>query len=100
MQELTVLIELIEVKTDSNGNYFLNNIYVNPAQIVFLTENREMKQKLQEGKLNLGLNQSFTNFTNLRMNFHTYVAEIVVVGDPALIETKIHNKTQRTLLKG
>jgi len=95
-----VLVELIEVKTDSNGNYFLNNIYVNPAQIVFLTENRDMKQKLQEGKLNLGLNQNFTNFTNVRMNFHTYVAEIVVVGDPGLIETKIHNKTQRTLLKG
>ena len=100
MQGLKMLVELIEVKTDSSGNYFLNNIYVNPSQIVFLTENREMRQKLQEGKLGLGLNQNFTNFTNVRMNFHTYVAEIVVVGDPGLIENKIHNKTQKTLLKG
>ena len=94
-----MLIELVEIKEDSKGNYFLNNIYLNPAQIVFLTENRTMKQKLQEGKLSLGLNQNFTNFTNVRMNFHTYVSEIIVVGDPGLIESKIHNKELKRLLK-
>ena len=55
MLGVKMLVELIEIKEDSKGNYFLNNIYVNPAQIVFLTENRTMKQKLQEGKMNLGL---------------------------------------------
>ena len=99
MLEGKMLVELIEIKEDSKGNYFLNNIYVNPAQIVFLTENRTMKQKLKEGKMNLGLNQNFTNFTNVRMNFHTYVSEITVVGDPGLIESKIHNKEQKRLLK-
>ena len=94
-----MLVELVEIKEDSKGNYFLNKIYVNPEQIVFLTENRTMKQKLQEGKLSLGLNQNFTNFTNVRMNFHTYVSEIIVVGDPGLIESKIHNKELKRLLK-
>lgn len=98
--EQNMLVELIQIKEDSRGKYFLKNIYVNPSQIVFLTEDRSMKQKLQEGKLSLGLNQNFTNFTNVRMNFHSHVSDITVVGDPGLIELKIFNKQQKQLLKG
>lgn len=95
-----MLIELIQIKEDINGNYSLKNIYVNSSQIVFLSENKSMRQKLQEGKIKLGLNQNFTNFTNIRMNGIGYVTEITVVGDPGLIETKIFNKQQKQLLKG
>ena len=57
---MSTLVELIEIKKDSKGNYMLNTIYVNPNQIVFMQENRAIKQQLQEGKIGLGLNHNFT----------------------------------------
>ena len=95
-----MLVELVQIKKDLSGKYFLSNVYINPQQIVFISENRLMKQKLMEGKLKLGLNQSFTNFSNIRMNHHNHATEMIVVGDPGLIEQKIFNKTQKQLLKG
>ena len=94
------LVELVEIKQDPSGNYMLNSVYVNPNQIVFMQENRELKQPLKEGKVNLGLNQNFTSFTNIRMNFHSYASDMIVVGDPGLIEMKIYNQQQKQLLKG
>ena len=96
---MSTLVELIEIKKDSRGNYMLNTIYVNPNQIVFMQENRVIKQHLQEGKIGLGLNQNFTQFTDIRMNFSSYVSEITVVGDPGLIETKIHKQNYKQLLR-
>ena len=96
-----MLVELIEVKQNSEGNYALSSIYINSLSIVYLSENRAMKLKLREGKLNLGLNQNFTSFTDVRLNHaQGYASTITVVGDPGLIETKIFNKQQKHLLKG
>ena len=95
-----MLVELIEIKQNKKGGYFLSNIYVNTQQIVFLSENKNMISMLQEGKINLGLNQTFTNFTNIRMNGRDSAFEITVVGDPGLIEQKIFNKSQKQLLRG
>ena len=94
-----MLVELIPVKQDTRGNYSLSPVYVNPQQIIYLSENKTMKSKLQEGKLGLGLNQNFTNFTDVRLNHNSYAADITVVGDPGLIELKIFNKKQKQLLK-
>ena len=80
---MSTLVELIEIKKDTKGNYMLNTIYVNPNQIVFMQENRQIKQQLQEGKIGLGLNQNFTTFTDIRMNFSSYVSNVTVVGDPS-----------------
>lgn len=95
-----MLVELIEVKQNSDGDYMLSSIYVNSLSIVYLSENRSMKFKLQEGKLNLGLNQNFTSFTDVRLN-HAYgnSSTVTVVGDPGHIELKILNKQQKQLLK-
>ena len=94
-----MLVELVQVKKIGD-NYTLSTVYVNPSQIVFMNEDMRMREKLQEGKLNLGLNQSFTAFTRIRMNMTGYVEEITVVGDPGLIESKIFNKTSKQLLRG
>jgi len=94
-----MLVELIQVK-QRNNTYSLTPVYINPQQIVFMSEDLKMKQQLQEGKLNLGLNQNFTCFTRIRMNMSDYVQEIVVVGDPGLVETKIFAKTSKQLLRG
>ena len=96
---MSTLVELVEIKKDSKGNYMLNTIYVNPNQIVFMQENRQIKQQLQEGKIGLGLNQNFTTFTDIRMNFSSYVSNVTVVGDPRLIETKIQKQSFKQLLR-
>ena len=95
-----MLVELIQIKEDAKGQFVLNPIFINTQQIVYLSENRSMKRKLEEGKLNLGLNQNFTNFTDVRLNHNSYASHITVIGDPGLIELKIFNKTQKQLLKG
>ena len=95
-----MLVELVQIKESSSGEYYLSPIFVNTQQIVYLSENQGMKQKLKEGKLNLGLNQNFTNFTDVRLNHNSYASHITVVGDPGLIELKIFNKRQKQLLKG
>ena len=94
-----MLVELVQLKKIGD-NYSLSTVYVNPTQIVYMSEDTRMRQELQEGKLNLGLNQNFTCFTRIRMNMSDYVQEIVVVGDPGLIESKIFAKTSRQLLRG
>ena len=94
-----MLVELIQVTRRDNG-YQLKSVYVNPQQIIFMSEDLRMKQELQEGNIKLGLNQTFTNFTRIRMNMAGYVEEIIVVGDPGLIESKIFNKTSKQLLRG
>ncbi len=95
-----MLVELIQVRKDLQGKYSLCPVFVNPAQIVYISENISMKRKLVEGQLGLGLNQNFTIFSDIRMNHSNYVSNITVVGDPGLIEQKIYTKKQKTLLKG
>ena len=95
-----MLVELIEIVKTGTDQYSLKTIYINPDQVVYLSENNQLKQKLQEGKLNLGLNQTFTNFTNVRMNYQSYASNLIVVGDPGLVEQKINNSKRKQLLKG
>ena len=95
-----MLVELIEIRETGTNKYSLKSIYINPDQVVYLSENSQLKQKLQEGKLNFGLNQNFTNFTNVRMNYQSYASSLIVVGDPGLIEEKINNSKRKQLLKG
>ena len=95
-----MLVELIQITETEREKYSLKTIYINPDQVVYLSENSQLKQRLQEGRLNLGLNQNFTNFTNVRMNYQSYASSIIVVGDPGLIEQKINNSKRKQLLKG
>ena len=94
-----MLVELVQLKK-LGDKYSLSTVYVNPRQIIYMSEDTRMRQDLQEGKLNIGLNQNFTAFTRIRMNMPGYVEEITVVGDPGLIESKIFSKTSKQLLRG
>ena len=95
-----MLVELIQVKKDTRGHYSLSTVYINPQQIVYISENKTMKRDLQEGKMSLGLNQNFTNFSNIRMNHQNHATEMTVIGDPGLIEQKIFKKSQKQRLRG
>ena len=95
-----MLVEFVQIKKTVSGDYVLDNVYVNPQQIVFITENKGLRRDLMEGKLKLGLNQNFTMFTDIRMNHPSFATEITVIGDPAVIEEKIYKKSQKQLLRG
>ena len=96
---MSTLVELIEIKKDSKGNYMLNTIYVNPNQIVFKQENRQIKQQLEDRKIGLGINTNFTQFIYIRINFSSYVSNVTVAGDLGLIETKIQKQSFKQLLR-
>ena len=95
------LVEICEVLKSSNTSqktYTLREIYINPKHVISLREESSFQQKLTEGNMpkDLDLRQGFTRIALDRG--HTGL-EIVVVGQPGLIENKLkHDK--RELLHG
>ena len=94
-----MFIKLYKVNTrqTSDGEqYYLTEVSINVRKITFMSENAQMKTKLNEGKMNLDLNSN-VDFTDLRLNGRE---EITVVGSPSLIESKILQTSTKTLLRG
>ena len=94
-----MFVRLIKVNERNNNgkvDFYLTEVSINVAQILFMSENKYYKNMLSEGKLNLDLNQGAI-FTDLRLNSKQ---TITVVGAPSMIETKILLKTNKQLLKG
>jgi len=92
------MIKLTQIKKDSFNTYRIASIYVNPKHIVFMSEESQMRQELVEGKINLGLDKNIT-FTKIKINESANFSEIVVVGTPEMIESKINTSTKK-LLRG
>lgn len=91
------MIKLVEIVKDS-GSYNLREIFVNPKHVVCLREDALVKQHLAEGKLpeELDARQRFTKMT-VDNGFNG--TEFVVIGSPAIIETKL-NGGGRVVLNG
>lgn len=83
------MIELVQIKK-LNTIFELSTIFVNPKNILYLSEDREYKIYLREGKINLGLNTQ-TVFTKLRVFEGDRTRELTIVGDPRSIQTKMTN---------
>ena len=94
-----MLVELVEVKKKTNAEYTLQKIYLNPKHIVYITEDIKIKSLVKEGKVNLGIVDS-ARFSRIKINHDQGTNEIVVVGDPAIIENKIFNNSKRQILRG
>ena len=77
---------------------WIQNIYLNPEHIIFMSEDVPFKQDLIEGKINLGLDENIS-FTKIKINENSGFSEIVVVGSPDIVENKIFNNSKRRLLK-
>ncbi len=94
-----MFIKLYKVnKRHSNEGeqYYLTEVSINVQRITYMSENTDMKMMLQEGKLNLDLNKS-ADFTDLFLNNKQ---QITVIGSPLIIESKIVQNTNKTLLRG
>jgi len=98
MIKLVEICESLNAAVASQKSYILREIYVNPKHIISLREENSYKQKLAEGKLpnNLDSRQCFTRVTLDKG--HTGL-DVVVVGAPSLIESKL-SEGKRELLHG
>ena len=92
------MVKLTQIKKDSFNMYRIASIYVNPKHIVFMSEESTFRQELIEGKIDLGLDKNIT-FTKIKINESANFSEIVVVGTPEMIESKINTSTKK-LLRG
>jgi len=93
------LTEVFQVVNDArNPSYSLREIYVNPEHVVALRSAVDFEQKLNEGQLPLDLDER-QNFTRIYMNRGHSGLDVVVVGNPSLVEKKIKKNTKQ-LLKG
>jgi len=92
------MVKLTQIKKDSFNMYRIASIYINPKHIVFMSEEPQLRQELVEGKINLGLDKNIT-FTKIKINESSSFSEIVVVGTPEMIESKINTSTKK-LLRG
>tara|TARA_R100000152_G_C6692938_1_gene124129 strand:+ start:256 stop:537 length:282 start_codon:yes stop_codon:yes gene_type:complete len=93
-----MFVKLHRIEQRFDGSYYLAEVRLNVSHISYISENMEMKAKLQEGKLGIGLHES-TTFTNVTVSSNRNTERIVVVGDPELIESRI-NKPYKQLLRG
>lgn len=93
-----MLIGLIQIFKNGR-DYFLEKIYINPSQIIYMQEDKVFKRKLKEGVISLDLNQS-CDFTRIRIKMDTYTKEVTVMGNPEIIESKINSLGRKQLLKG
>jgi len=84
------MIKLVEVVKDI-GRISLRDVFVNPKHVVYLREDNMTKKYVVENRNpNFDTNQTFTK---LFIQNGSGGTEFVVLGDPALIESKLKGKT-------
>ena len=93
-----MFVKLHKISKRNSGEYYLSEVVLNTAQIVYMTEDAGMNSLLSEGKINIGLNP-MTRFTKIRLSDRSKIEEITVVGDTDMIETKMMT-SKKKLLRG
>ena len=94
------LIEVCELSSASKNikqRFTLREVYINPKHIISLREDMNFKQKLNEGQLPEGLNGE-QRFTRVAIDKGHTGLEIIVVGHPTIIETKMKGAERELLL--
>jgi hypothetical protein len=98
-----MLIKLTEVCTNgtytTSQQYSVREVFVNPEHVVMIREEARMRVLNEQGLLPENLNKEH-QFSKLTINRGQTGTEIVVVGAPEMIETKLNVSTNRALLKG
>ena len=94
--------KLIEVTQNSatTKTYSLREVFVNPEFVVSLMPDSNTKRLLTEGRLPEGLSEQ-TEFTRVTIHKGATGQEMVVVGTPSDVRTKLFTGNGKTsLLKG
>ncbi len=93
-----MVVELVQIKKVGKESFRLSSIYVNPQHIVFLSEDKLYKSYLSEGRIQIGLNKS-TIFTKIKLNEGNKATDVIVIGDPQSVQSKLFKSKAKMLLK-
>ena len=78
--------------------YTLREVFVNPEHVVMIREEKRIKELNERGLLSEGLDSNH-QFSKLTINRGHTGTEIVVIGAPEAVETKLQNNVKQ-LLRG
>ena len=96
-----MLIKLTEVLGPgallTDQKFSLREVFINPEHVIMIREEHRKQQLNEQGLLHGDLSKGH-QFSKLTINRGQTGTEIVVVGAPELIETKL--KTNKGLLRG
>tara|TARA_Y100000310_G_C20319711_1_gene640154 strand:+ start:245 stop:544 length:300 start_codon:yes stop_codon:yes gene_type:complete len=99
MVKFIEVFEATRTHTKNVQNSFsLREIFINPQHVVCVRSDPTFKRKLLEGVLPEGLDNK-QEFSRVYLNRGQAGLDVVVVGDPAVIEGKLDIKS-RKILKG
>jgi len=93
------LVEVYEISNASNSSqrsYTLREVYVNPKHVVSLREEHSYQQKLMEGEMPEGLDLR-QGFTRITLDRGQAGLDLIVVGSPGIVETKLENDKKELL---
>jgi hypothetical protein len=97
-----MLVKLTEICANgavtTPNNYILREVFVNPEHVIMIREEKRIQELNERGMLNEGLDTTH-RFSKLTINRGQTGTEIVVIGAPELVETKLKNSTKQ-LLRG
>ena len=88
-----MIVKLIELK-NTNGNYNLNEVYLNPEHVVSI---RPVSLSVNESQFPDGLDKS-AEFSRIMVNYGNNGTTMIVTGSPDMVDRNINDK--RKLLKG
>ena len=97
-----MLVRLTEIFANgavtTPDTYTLREVFVNPEHVVMIREERRLKEMNERGVINENLNKNH-RFSKLTINRGQSGTDIVVIGAPDLIETKLQ-RTAKQLWRG
>ena len=97
-----MLVKLTEIcgtgAVSSGRKYSLREVFVNPEHVVMIREEHRLRELNERGIINENLNNNH-RFSKLTINRGQSGTDIVVVGAPDLVETKLQ-RTAKQLLRG
>jgi hypothetical protein len=80
------------------NNYILREVFVNPEHVIMIREEKRIQELNEQGLLNDDLDTTH-RFSKLTINRGHTGTEIVVIGAPDTVETKLQQNSKQ-LLRG
>jgi len=99
MVKLVEVCELLRASSGGKQKYTLREVYINPKHVVSLREDTLFKDKLTEGILPEKLDDR-QEFTRVTLDKGHTGMELVVVGMPHVVESKLKEEKTKSVLKG
>ena len=91
-----MFIKLQKIVENLKGETYLTEVMVNIKHISFISENRELRSDLLEGRVLKGLS-NMARFSDVSLLSPNGQQTITVVGAPEVIESKISTSTRQLL---